>query len=67
MALGNSEIMYCLGCIAGMNNQEPKQVLVTTKEYIASRQCFAKEWHKYKSQSDCPEPNTCFIGECFGD
>jgi hypothetical protein len=66
MALGNSEEMFCLICLGAINGKEPQEVLMSTKEYIAGRPCFAKAWNKYTNKVDCPEPNSCFVLECFG-
>ena len=65
LALGHTEAMYCLDCLAVMNGQQARDILLVTKEYIAGRECFAKEWRRYESENDCPEPKHCFISECF--
>ena len=67
MVLGNTEEMFCLVCLGASNEQEPKEVLLTAKNYIKRRDCFNKEWIKYEDKSYCPDPEGCFLVDCFAD
>jgi hypothetical protein len=66
LALGNTEIMYCLDCLGEKENNPPERLLAKIKDYTKARECFHKEWIKYKDVSYCPEPESCFPKTCFG-
>ena len=59
MAMGRVEVMYCLACLGKREDVQPEQLLAKIKNYILSRQCFQKEWVKYKDLSFCPDPKHC--------
>ncbi len=65
LALGNTEIMYCLKCLGAKENKNPEEILAKIKKYIMARECFEKEWIKYKDISYCPKPDSCFPHTCF--
>ncbi len=65
LSLGNVDSMYCLDCLAKSSIRQPEEVLVSIKTYILSRECFKKEWVKYKDVRFCPSPDTCFPDSCF--
>lgn len=65
LALGNTDEMKCLVCLAEENEKEPVEVLEGTKTYVLSRECFRKQWHLYACEDQCPEPLTCFPARCF--
>ncbi len=65
LALGNIDEMYCLECLAKSSIRQPEDVLISMKTYILSRECFKKEWSKYKDVSSCPAPDSCFPDSCF--
>lgn len=65
MALGNTETMYCLNCLGEKEKIKAQEILAKTKKYIMSRQCFKKEWVKYKDISYCPDQTNCFPDICF--
>jgi|SRR6516162_2091578 hypothetical protein len=67
LVLGNEEEMFCLVCLGADSGQEARQVLLTAKEYIKSRDCFKKEWIKYEDKSYCPDPKGCFLTDCFAE
>jgi hypothetical protein len=67
LALGNSDEMYCLVCLAVMNEQEPKEILLKVKSYVQGRECLQKEWVKYENSEYCPDKTGCFMRECFAD
>lgn len=65
LALGNTDEMYCLECLAKESDVTPADVLCNTKQYLVGRECFRKEWVKYESDGDCPDPDNCLPGFCF--
>lgn len=65
LALGYTEMMYCLNCLEDKEGSTANEILAKTKKYVLARECFAKEWVKYKNISYCPKPNECFPGTCF--
>ncbi len=65
MVLDNIQEMYCLECLGKINGKEPLEVLLSARSYIMRRECFRKEWIRYENKSQCPEPLTCFINDCF--
>lgn len=65
LAVGNTDIMYCLNCLAKKENKPAEEILAKIKKYILARECFRKEWIKYKDVSFCPKPDTCFPDTCF--
>jgi TusA-related sulfurtransferase len=66
LALGQEDDMLCLECLAKQTDSSPDQVLLRTREYVLSRECFRKEWQKYGSRSACPDPFGCLPDVCFG-
>ena len=65
LALGNVEKMWCLNCLAAENKKTPTDVLTGVKSYVLSRECFSKEWKKYKTVEYCPDPDGCLPSVCF--
>jgi len=59
LATGRTEIMYCLHCLGKRENVQADQLLAKIRAYIFSRQCFLKEWIKYKDISFCADPKNC--------
>ena len=59
MATGRTETMYCLVCLGKRENMQPEPLLDKIRKYILSRQCFQKEWIKYKEPSTCRDPENC--------
>ena len=49
--------MYCLACLGKRDNVNPEQLLAKMRKYIYSRECFQKEWLKYKDA--CPNQENC--------
>lgn len=66
MSLGYIDRSYCLACIAQETQRTPEDVLEAVIPYIRNRDCFSKPWFRYKDESYCPYPETCFPKECFG-
>jgi len=66
LSLGNTEIMYCLNCLGAKENKNPEEILAKIKKYIMARECFYKEWIKYRDVSYCPKSESCFPDTCFG-
>lgn len=66
LALGNTDELSCLVCL-GQDSQRPAvDVLENIMGYINSRECFSKEWVKYKDKTYCPDPVNCYPDTCFG-
>jgi hypothetical protein len=65
LALGSPAQMLCLSCLAAKMHKSESQLVSEIKKYILSRDCFAKEWKRYKSQDNCPDPYNCVIEQCF--
>ena len=65
LALGNTEEMYCLQCIAADSQQAPDEVLTGLMHYINQRDCFRKEWLRYTTVDFCPDQAGCLPGTCF--
>lgn len=59
LAIGHTGAMYCLPCLGKRENVRAEHLLAKIKNYILSRQCFQKEWVKYKDISSCPDPVNC--------
>lgn len=66
LALGYTEELKCLICLAREHEQTPEALLSTTKDYVMRRDCFAKEWIKYKTRAFCPDKIGCIPDVCFG-
>lgn len=65
LALGNSDEMFCLECLAKDSSQRADEVLSGIQAYIVSRDCFRKQWERYVNVDYCPDPNGCFPAVCF--
>lgn len=65
MALGFTERLLCLHCLALENDKEPDEMLADLKVYIYSRECFKSQWIKYLTESYCPSPKECYPSVCF--
>ena len=65
LSMGNTDIMYCLKCLGKKEKVPAEQILAKIKKYILARECFYKEWIKYKNISQCPKTETCFPDTCF--
>ncbi len=69
LALGFTQEMKCLHCLSKSAEATGDTVsfLLRMKDYVGSRQCFAKEWQKYTVESQCPSPKTCYPAQCFSE
>jgi hypothetical protein len=65
LALGLTDQMLCLQCLATENSQTPSEVLEGIKDYVLGRECFAKQWKRYDSVEYCPDRTGCIPGPCF--
>ena len=65
LALGNEEDMRCLKCLAKECSAQPEKILANARGYIQARDCFRKEWKRYRSVDDCPDPKGCIPATCF--
>jgi hypothetical protein len=65
MALGEDADLLCLACLGEDNGKSRQDILQDVGDYVLSRQCFAKEWVKYKDVSQCPFPDSCLPQTCF--
>ena len=53
LALGQTDRMLCLSCLAAENDQSPADILESIVPYILSRECFAKQWHRHTGDAHC--------------
>jgi len=65
LALGADQDLLCLGCLAKENGKDRAQMLSDLGPYVVSRECFLKEWSKYKSEEACPDREGCLPKNCF--
>ena len=65
LAMGNTETMHCLGCLAKESDETPAGVLANLMSYVQMRDCFAKEWKRYSDVSFCPDRQGCHPDLCF--
>jgi hypothetical protein len=65
LSLGNTEQLKCLVCLAAEEGSAPEQILSGAVDYILGRECFRKEWLRYQSVKDCPDPEGCIPKVCF--
>jgi hypothetical protein len=65
LALGNTDELLCLKCLAIDNENTQEGVLTGLGEYIQTRDCFRKEWVKYRGVEDCPDRKGCIPAVCF--
>ncbi len=65
LALGNAETLLCLTCLAQSEGETPASLILGMAGYIMGRDCFRKEWVRYQTVVDCPEPETCIPQTCF--
>jgi hypothetical protein len=65
LALGNTDEMFCLVCLGAESSRSPQEVVANLTGYIMSRECFRKEWVRYKDVSYCPDPMNCCPNTCF--
>lgn len=65
LALGNTEQMFCLTCLAGQSETTPETLLKETRAYLLGRECFKKEWIKYETVDYCPDREHCLPSICF--
>jgi hypothetical protein len=65
LALGNTDTMQCLKCLARQSDNTDAGVLTGISDYIRSRECFFKEWRRYRSVEDCPDREGCVPRQCF--
>lgn len=65
LALGEDSELLCLNCLAQDNDSEPQKLLKDVGAYVRGRECFAKEWDKYRDCGFCPSPATCYPDICF--
>ena len=66
LALGHVDRMWCLSCLSLQSGQSPAEILSGLKAYIQGRDCFRKEWVRYETTDDCPDPHRCLPDICFG-
>jgi hypothetical protein len=64
LASGRIETMYCLSCLGKRENVQDSYLLAKIKSYILARQCFEKEWIKYKDPSFCRDSKNCLPHKC---
>jgi hypothetical protein len=65
LALGLTDEMMCLNCLASENGQDAREVLEGLQDYIQSRECFAKQWRRYETLEYCPDATGCVADVCF--
>ncbi len=65
LALGNVDALFCLVCLAQNEQETPENLVSGMVGYIMGRDCFRKEWVRYKDIGDCPAPTTCIPQTCF--
>jgi hypothetical protein len=65
LALGNTDNLLCLKCLALDCGNSQEDVLTGTGEYVQTRECFRKEWVRYRGVGDCPDRAGCIPGVCF--
>lgn len=65
LALGNTDRLKCLVCLAQEFDSSAIDVLNNTRGYVLGRACFLKEWQRYHNRNDCPEPLSCIPDVCF--
>lgn len=65
LALGFTDVMHCLNCLAQKNQKEPEFILDDLQIYIQSRECFKSQWVKYLDETFCPSPKECYPSVCF--
>src|SRR5262249_13704956 len=65
LTLGYTEELRCLICLAKEHEQTPESLLASTTQYVMRRDCFRKEWIKYKTREFCPDKIGCFPDACF--
>jgi hypothetical protein len=65
LALGLTEQMMCLECLARDNAQNARELLEGLQDYIQGRDCFAKQWRRYESVEFCPDKKNCLPDQCF--
>jgi hypothetical protein len=66
LALGEVVELLCLSCLAADNNKSAAEMLTSLMPYVASRECFAKEWARYLTVDFCPNSGGCLPEICFG-
>lgn len=67
LALGFTEAMQCLNCLAQTNGKDAAEMLDDLKIYIYSRECFKSQWVKYLDETYCPSPKECYPSVCFAE
>jgi len=67
LTVGNTDEMFCLECLGKESDRKSVEVLLTLKGYALGRECFAKEWRRYKGVEDCPDRQGCFPNQCFSE
>jgi len=65
LALGFTEQLKCLNCLALQEDLPREQLLTTSRDYVMRRECFKKEWIKYKTRDFCPDKVGCLPESCF--
>lgn len=61
LALDYVEDLYCLPCLASLQDMEPPELAEFAKDYIESRDCFKTPWRKFDA-APCPRLEN---GQCF--
>lgn len=61
LSLGHEDTLFCLSCLAREEGLPVDTVRITTRRYIAGRDCFRKPWASFAaaacakvSTGDCP-------------
>lgn len=67
LAMGNVDVLYCLNCLAEIEQETPEKLVSGLVGYIMGRDCFRKEWVRYKTIQDCPTPDACIPRTCFNE
>lgn len=65
LTVGNTDEMFCLECLGEESDKKAVEVLLTLKGYALNRECFLKQWQRYKTVADCPDRDGCFPDQCF--
>ncbi len=65
LALGSTDSMSCLVCLGEAEGTTAESVLRGMIDYISSRECFSKEWLRYETVAECPDPEGCLPTVCF--
>ncbi len=65
LVLGKTEAMVCLSCLSLETGRSESEILRDCASYVLARECFARQWNRYKSVEYCPDRQGCLPGICF--